>query len=95
MNLGLYLQSLYIYICIYVYIYVYMFFSSGYIYKDWRCEEKVMTEDKVTGWYHWFNGLEFEWTPGIGDGQGGQACCSPWGCKESDTTERLNWTEQW
>ena len=61
--------------------------------KDWRQEEKGMTEDEMVGWYHWLNGQGFGWTPGVGDGQGGLACCSPWGCKESGTTERLNWTE--
>ena len=61
--------------------------------KDWRQEEKGMTEDEMVGWHHWLNGHEFEWTPGIGDGQGGLACCSPWGRKESDTTEWLNWTD--
>ena len=45
------------------------------------------------GWYHWLNGHEFESTLGVGDGQGGLVCCSPWGCKESDMTEWLNWTE--
>ena len=48
-----------------------------------------MTEDEMVGWYHRFNGHEFESTPGVGDGQGGLVCCSPWGRKESDTTERL------
>ena len=52
-----------------------------------------MTEDEMVGWHHWLNGHEFEQAPGVGDGQGGLACCSPWGHKESDTTERLNWTE--
>ena len=61
--------------------------------KDWRQEEKGMTEDEIVGWHHWLNGHEFEWTPGVGDGQGGLACFSPWGHKESDMTERLNWTE--
>ena len=63
--------------------------------KDWGQEEKEMTEDKMVGWYHWLNGLGFipEQALGVGDGQGGQACCNSWGCKESDTTERLNWTE--
>ena len=51
------------------------------------------TEDEMVGWYHWLNGHEFEQAPGVGDGQGSLACCSPWGCQESDTTERLNWTE--
>ena len=61
--------------------------------KDWKQEEKGMTEDEMVGWHHWLNGHEFEQAPGIGDGQGSLACCSPWGHKESDTTERLNWTE--
>ena len=60
--------------------------------KDWRWEEKGTTEDEMVGWHHQLNGLEFESTPGVGDGQGGLTCCSPWGRKESDTTERLNWT---
>ena len=60
---------------------------------DWGWEEKGMTEDEMVGWHHWLNGHEFGWTPGVGDGQGGLACCGSWGRKESDTTERLNWTE--
>ena len=60
--------------------------------KDWR-QEKVTTEDEMFGWHHWLDGHESGWTPGVGDGQGGLACCSPWGCKELDTAERLNWTE--
>ena len=61
--------------------------------KDWGQEEKGMTEDEMAGWHHWFDGCEFEWTPGVGDGQWGLACCDSWGLKESDTTEWLNWTE--
>jgi len=61
--------------------------------KDWRQEEKGMTEDEIVGWHHWLDGRGFWWTPGIGDGQGGLACCGSWGRKESDTTEWLNWTE--
>ena len=57
--------------------------------KDWRQEEKGMTEDEMVEWHHWLNGHESEWTPGVGDGQGGLACCSPWGGKESDITEHL------
>ena len=57
--------------------------------KDWRQEEKGTIEDKMAGWHHWLDGREFEQAPGVGDGQGSLACCSPWGCKESDTTERL------
>ena len=62
--------------------------------KDWRPEEKGMTEDEMVGRHHWLNGHEFEQVPGVGDGWGGLACCRPWrpwGCKELDTTERLNW----
>ena len=59
--------------------------------KDWRQEEKGTTEDEMVGWHHWVNGLEFEQALGVGDGQGSLVCCSPWGRKESDTTERLNW----
>ena len=59
--------------------------------KDWRQEEKGTTEDEMVGWHHRLNGDEFEWTPGVGDGQGGLVCCDPWGRKESDTTERFNW----
>ena len=52
-----------------------------------------MTENDMVVWHHWPDGHEFEWDPGVGDGQGGLECCSPWSCKESDTTEWLNWTE--
>ena len=61
--------------------------------RDWGQEEKGTTEDEMAGWHHQLNGHEFEWTPGVGDGQGGLACCNSWGHKELDTTERLNWTE--
>ena len=61
--------------------------------KDWRQEEKGMTEDEMVGWHHWLNGHEFETALGVGEGQEGLACCSPWGHKESDTTEQLKWTE--
>ena len=61
--------------------------------RDWGQEEKGMTEDEMAGWHHQLDGCEFEWTPGVGDGRGGLACCDSWGRKESDTTERLNWTE--
>ena len=59
--------------------------------KDWRQEEKGTTEDEMVGWHHRLYGHEFELTPGVGDGQGGLVCCSPWGGKESDTIEWLNW----
>ena len=52
-----------------------------------------MTNDEMAGWHHRLNGHEFESTPGVGDRQGSLACCSPWGHKESDMTEGLNWTE--
>ena len=61
--------------------------------RDRGQEEKGTTEDEMAGWHHWLNGRESEWTPGVGDGQGGLVCCDSWGCKESDTTEQLNWTE--
>ena len=60
--------------------------------KDRRQEEKGMTEEEMVGWHHRLNGHEFEQAPRVGDGQGSLVCCSPWGCKESDTTEQLNWT---
>ena len=59
--------------------------------RDWGQEEKGTTEDEMAGWHHRLDGHEFVWTLGVGDGQGGLACCSLWGHKESDTTERLNW----
>ena len=61
--------------------------------RDWGQEEKGTTEDEMAGWPHRLNGRGFGWTPGVGDGQGGLACCASWGRKESDMTERLNWTE--
>ena len=63
--------------------------------KDWGQEEKGTTEDEMVGWHHWLDGHGFGWIPGVGDGQGGLACCSSWGLKESDTTEQLNWTGVW
>ena len=62
--------------------------------RDWGQEKKGTTEDEMVGWHHRLNGYEFGWTPGVGDGQGGLACCDSWGHKESDTIERLDWTEQ-
>ena len=61
--------------------------------RNWGQEDKGTTEDEMAGWYHGLDGRESEWTPGAGDGQGGLVCCNSWGCKELDTTERLNWTE--
>ena len=62
--------------------------------KDFRQEEKGTTEDKVVGWHHRLNGNEFEQAPG-NEGQGSLVCCSLWGCKESDRTERLNNNKYW
>ena len=59
----------------------------------WSQEEKGMAEDEMIGWHHWLDGRESERTPGVGDGQGGLACCDSWGRKESDTTKQLHWTE--
>ena len=61
--------------------------------RDWGQEKKRTKEDEMTGWHHWLNGREFEWTLGVCDGQGGLACCDSWGPKESDMMEWLNWTE--
>ena len=61
--------------------------------RDWGQEEKGTTEDEIAGWHHWLNGRESQWPPGVGDGQGGLACCDSWGRKESDTTERLIWSD--
>ena len=60
--------------------------------KDWGHEEKGTIEDEIVGWHHRLDGHGFGWTPGVGDGQGGLACCNSLGRKESDTTERLNWS---
>ena len=54
--------------------------------RDWGQEEKGTTEDEMAGWHYWLDGRESEWSPGVGDGQGGLACCDSWGHKESDTT---------
>ena len=62
--------------------------------RDWGQEEKGTTEDEMAGWQHRLDGHESEWTRGVGDGWGGLACCDSWGRKESDTTERLNWTDE-
>ena len=61
--------------------------------KDWGQEENGMTENEMVGWHHRLDGHGFGWTPGVGDGQGGLACCGSWGRKESDMTEWLNWTD--
>ena len=60
--------------------------------RDWRQEEKGPTEDEMAGWHHGLDGRESRWIPGVGDGQGGLACCDSWGHKESDMTEWPNWT---
>ena len=61
--------------------------------RDWGQEETGTTQDEMAGWHHQLDGHEFEWTPGVGDGQGGLACCNSWGRRESDMIERLKWTE--
>ena len=61
--------------------------------KEWSWEEKGSTEDEMVGWHHQLDGHESEQALGVGDGQGSLVCCNPWGCKESDMTEQLNWTE--
>ena len=61
-------------------------------YSTWKFAQ-CYVEDEMAGWHHWLDGQEFEWTLGVGDGQGGLACCDSWGGKESDMTEQLNWTE--
>ena len=63
--------------------------------RDFGQEEKGMTEDEMAGWHHWLDGHESEWTPGVGDGQGGLECCDSWGRKELDTTEWLSWLNWW
>ena len=64
-------------------------------WRDWRQEEKGTTEDETSGWHHRLDGHEFVLTPGVGDGHGGLVCCNSWGRKESDMSERLNWTEEY
>ena len=59
--------------------------------KDRRQKEKEPAENEMVGWHHQLDGHEFEQAPAVGDGQGSLACCSPWGCKELDMTEWLNW----
>ena len=61
--------------------------------RDWEQEKKRTIEKQMAGWHHGLDGRKSEWTPGVGDGQGGLACCDSWGHRESDTTEWLNWTE--
>ena len=61
--------------------------------RDWGQEEKGTTEDEMAGWYHWLDAHEFGWTPGVGDGQGGLACCDSWGRRaRHDWANELNWT---
>ena len=72
----------------------YMYIKKlNHMYLCIYAHEKGTTEDEMAGWHHGLDGHEFEWTPGVGDGQGSLACCNSWGHKESDTTEWLNWTE--
>ena len=73
--------------------------KSGLIGKITSCWKRLKAggegtiEDEMVGWHHWLDGQEFKQVLGVGDGQGSLACCSSWGSKESDTNERLNWTE--
>ena len=67
--------------------------KSWLIGKDSDAGRDWGQEDEMAGWHHWLDGREFEWTPGVGDGQGGLVCCDSWGHKELDVTEWLNWTE--
>ena len=78
---------------IFIYVFLCWIGEDSDAGRDWGQEEKGMTEDEMAGWHHQLYGREFGWTPGVGDGQGGLECCDSWGRKESDTTERLNWTE--
>ena len=59
--------------------------------RDWEREEKGTTEDEMAGWYHWLNGRESEWTPGVGDRQGGLTCCDSWG----QTCKSQTWLSDW
>ena len=64
--------------------------------KDWRQKGKRMTEDEMVGWHHWLDGYEFEQAPGVGDGQGSLACCSPWGPRVlHNWGTELNWVVFW
>ena len=68
--------------------------KRSWCWKNWRQEEKgMMTEDEMIWWHHWLYRHEFEQVLEVGDGQGSLVCCSPWGCKELDMTEWLNWTD--
>ena len=72
----------------------------SHLKRPWCWERsKAGGEGEDRGWdgwiHHWLKGCEFEQTPRVGDGQGSLECCNPWGHKELDTTERLNWTEEW
>ena len=71
-------------------------FLGLYLFMGWEglgAGGEGMTEDEMAGWHHWLDGSDSEWTLGVGDGQGGLACCDSWGHEELDTTEQLNWTE--
>ena len=69
--------------------------KSPWCWKDWRQKEKRASEYKKAGWHHQWNGHELGQTLGDGEGQEGLTCFSPWSCKELDTSEWLNWTEDW
>ena len=92
-----------IYIYIYFFSFIYIswrlitlqYYSGPWCWDSLTAEEKGMTEDEMGGWYHQLNGHEFEQALGDGGGQGNLVCCSPWGCKESDTTEQLKTNRWW
>ena len=63
--------------------------------KDWRWEEKIVTENEMVEWHPWLSQHGYGWTPGVGDEQGALAFCGPWSYKQSNMTEWLNWTEIW
>ena len=92
-----FIQSCFRYFISFIYLSYFLLFH--YFWKDsdagrdWGQEEKGTTEDEMAGWHHWLDGPESEWTPGVGDGPEGLACCDSWGRKESDTTERLIWSD--
>ena len=78
------------FLCVYISptLWDYLAFWPDYVIWRW-----LISEDEMVGWHHWLDGHEFEQTPGVSDGQGGLACCSPWGRNKLDPTEWLNWTE--
>ena len=76
-------------------LWIVLYSEWPWCWKYWRREGTGTTEDEMVGWHHWLYGHEFEPAPGAGDGQASLECCSPWGHKELDMTERLNWLTDW